>query len=65
MIKNDFGQGVFTKRVHLDVDFEMVQRVSKIWFEKIEWQGLKVVIRLLMADLTNITCDPQSSLKLV
>jgi hypothetical protein len=46
MIKNDFGQGVFTTSVHLDVDFEKVQRVSKNWFEKIEWQGLKVVIRL-------------------
>jgi hypothetical protein len=63
MIKNDFGMVVFTKSVHLDVDFEMVQRVSKSWFEKIEWQGLKVVIRLLMADLTIITCDPQLSLK--
>jgi hypothetical protein len=46
MIKDDFGMVIFTKVVHLDVDFEMVQRVSKILFEKIEWQWLKVVIRL-------------------
>jgi hypothetical protein len=46
VIKKDFGMVIFTKSVHLDVDFEMVQRVSKIWFEKIEWQWLKVVIRL-------------------
>ena len=46
MIKDDFGMVVFTKVVHLDVDFEIVQRVSKVWFEKIELQGLKVVIRL-------------------
>ena len=57
MIKNDFGMVIFTKVVHLDVEFEMVQRVSKIWFEKIEWQWLKVVIRLKLADLAIITCE--------
>ena len=46
MIQDDFGMVILTKVVHLDVDFEMVQRVSKIWFGKIEWQWLKVVIRL-------------------
>ena len=46
MIKDEFGMMIFTKVFHLDVDFELVQRVSKIWFEKIEWQWLKVVIRL-------------------
>jgi hypothetical protein len=46
MIKKEFGMVIFTKSVHLDVDFDVVQRVSKVWFEKIEWQGLKVVIRL-------------------
>ena len=65
MIKKEFGMVIFAKSVHLDVDFEMVQRVSKSWFEKIEWQGLKVVIRLKLADLTNITCDPQLSLSLI
>ena len=46
MIKDEFDMMIFTKVVHLDVDFEMVQRVSKNWFGKIELQGLKVVIRL-------------------
>ena len=46
MIKDEFGMMIFTKVVHLDVDFEMVQRVSKIYFEKPELQRLKVVIRL-------------------
>ena len=50
MIKDEFSRVIFIKVVHLDVDFEMVQRVSKSWFGKIELQGLKVVIRLNLAD---------------
>jgi hypothetical protein len=46
LIQDEFGRVIFIKVVHLDVDFEMVQRVSKNWFGKIELQGLKVVIRL-------------------
>ena len=46
MIKKEFGMVIFTKSVHLDVDLDVVQRVSKVWFEKFELQGLKVVIRL-------------------
>ena len=46
MIKDEFGMVIFIKVVHFEVDFEMVQRVSKNWFGKNEWQGLKVVIRL-------------------
>jgi hypothetical protein len=46
MIKNEFGMVIFTKSVHLYVDLDVVQRVSKVWFEKIELQWLKVVIRL-------------------
>ena len=46
MIRDEFGRVVFIKVVHLDVDFEMVQGVSKEWFGKIELQGLKVVTRL-------------------
>jgi hypothetical protein len=46
VIKDEFGRVIFIKVVHLDVDFEMVQRVSKNWFGKIELLGLKVVIRL-------------------
>ena len=65
MIKNEFGQGVFTKSVHLDVDFEMVQRVSKDWFGKIELQGLKVVIRLKLADLVIITCEWEKCWKFI
>ena len=57
MIKDDFGMVIFIKVVHLDVDFEMVQRVSKNWFGKIEWQGLKVVIRLELSKLTIIICE--------
>jgi hypothetical protein len=57
MIKDDFGMVIFTKVVHLDVDFEMVQRVSKSWFGKNEWQGLKVVIRLELSKLTIIICE--------
>ena len=57
MIKGEFGRVIFIKVVHLDVDFEMVQRVSKDWFGKIELQGLKVVIRLELSKLTNIICE--------
>ena len=57
MIKDDFGMVIFIKVVHLDVDFGMVQRVSKSWFGKIELQGLKVVIRLNLADLAIIICE--------
>jgi hypothetical protein len=46
MIKKEFGMVIFTKSVNLDVDLDVVQRVSKVWFEKIELQRLKVVIRL-------------------
>ena len=65
MIKDEFGRVVFIKVVHLDVDFEMVQRVSKNWFEKIELQGLKVVIRLKLADLVIITCEWERCLKFI
>ena len=65
MIKDEFGRVIFIKVVHLDVDFEMVQRVSKSWFGKIELQGLKVVIRLNLADLVIISCDPILSLKII
>ena len=56
---------IFTKVVHLDVDFEMVQRISKSWFGKIEWQGLKVVIRLELSKLTIIICEQVLHLKLI
>ena len=46
MIKKEFGMVIFTKSVLLDVDLDVVQRVSKVWFEKFELQRLKVVIRL-------------------
>ena len=65
MIKDEFGRVIFIKVVHLDVDFEMVQRVSKNWFEKIELQGLKVVIRLKLADLVIITCEWEKCLKFI
>jgi hypothetical protein len=65
VIKDEFGRVVFIKVVHLDVDFEMVQRVSKNWFEKIELQGLKVVIRLKLADLANISCEWKLCLKFI
>ena len=57
MIKDEFGRVIFIKVVHLDVDFEMVQRISKNWFGEFELQGLKVVIRLKLADLAIITCE--------
>jgi hypothetical protein len=57
LIKDDFGRVIFIKVVYLDVDFEMVQRVSKNWFGKMELQGLKVVIRLNLADLAIISCE--------
>ena len=56
---------IFTKSVHLDVDLEMVQRVNKSWFGKIELQWLKVVIRLRMAEMAIISCDPILSLKII
>jgi hypothetical protein len=65
VIKDEFGRVVFIKVVHLDVDFEMVQRVSKNWFEKIELQGLKVVIRLKLADLVIITCEGEKCWKFI
>ena len=65
MIKDEFGRVVFIKVVHLDVDFEMVQRVSKDWFGKTELQGLKVVIRLKLADLVIITCEWEKCLKFI
>ena len=65
MIKDEFGRVVFIKVVHLDVDFEMVQRVSKDWFGKIELQGLKVVIRLKLADLVIITCEWEKCWKFI
>ena len=65
MIKDEFGRVVFIKVVHLDVDFELVQRVSKHWFGKIELQGLKVVIRLKLADLAIITCEWEKCLKFI
>jgi hypothetical protein len=65
MIQDEFGRVIFIKVVHLDVDFEMVQRVSKNWFEKIELQGLKVVIRLKLADLVIITCEWERCLKFI
>jgi hypothetical protein len=65
VIQDEFGRVVFIKVVHLDVDFEMVQRVSKNWFEKIELQGLKVVIRLKLADLVIITCEWEKCLKFI
>ena len=63
MIKEELGMVNFTKVVHLDVDLEMVQRVSKSGFGKNEWQGLKVVIRLRMAEMAIISCDPILSWK--
>jgi hypothetical protein len=57
MIQDDFGMVLFTKIVHLNVEFELVQRVSTIWFGKIEWQVLKVVIRLELSKLTIIICE--------
>ena len=65
MIKDEFGRVVFIKVVHLDVDFEMVQGVSKNGFEKIELQGLKVVIRLKLADFVIITCEWEKCLKFI
>ena len=65
MIQDEFGRVIFIKVVHLDVDFEMVQRVSKDWFGKIELQGLKVVIRLKLADLVIITCEWEKCLKFI
>lgn len=65
MIKDEFGRVVFIKVVHLDVDFEMVQGVSKEWFGKIELQGLKVVIRLKLADLVIITCEWEKCWKFI
>jgi hypothetical protein len=65
VIQDEFGRVVFIKVVHLDVDFEMVQRVSKDWFGKIELQGLKVVIRLKLADLVIITCEWEKCLKFI
>ena len=65
MIKDEFGRVVFIKVVHLDVDFEMVQGVSKNWFGKIELQGLKVVIRLNLADLAIIICEWELCLKFI
>ena len=65
MIKDEFGRVIFIKVVHLDVDFEMVQGVSKEWFGKIELQGLKVVIRLNLAEMAIISCDPILSLKII
>jgi hypothetical protein len=65
LIKDEFGRVIFIKVVHLDVDFEMVQRVSKNWFGKIELQGLKVVIRLNLADLTIILCEWKKCLKFI
>ena len=65
MIKDEFGRVVFIKVVHLDVDFEMVQRVSKDWFGKIGLQGLKVVIRLKLADLVIIICEWERCLKFI
>ena len=63
MILGEFGRVIFIKVVHLDVDFEMVQRVSKNWFGKNEWQGLKVVIRLELSKLTIIICEWDLCLK--
>jgi hypothetical protein len=57
LIQDEFGRVIFIKVVHLDVVFEMVQRVSKNWFGKIDLQGLKVVIRLYLADLAIISCE--------
>jgi hypothetical protein len=65
VIKDEFGRVVFIKVVHLDVDFEKVQRVSKNWFEKIELQGLKVVIRLKLTDLAIISCEWELCLKFI
>ena len=65
MIKDEFGRVVFIKVVHFDVDFEMVQGVSKEWFGKIELQGLKVVIRLKLADLVIITCEWEKCWKFI
>jgi hypothetical protein len=65
MIKGEFGRVIFIKVVHLDVDFEMVQRVSKNWFGKFEFQGLKVVIRLNLADLAIIICEWELCLKFI
>jgi hypothetical protein len=65
VIKDEFGRVVFIKVVHLDVDFEMVQGVSKEWFGKIELQGLKVVIRLKLADLVIITCEWEKCWKFI
>jgi hypothetical protein len=46
LIQDDFDMGVFTKVVHLDVYLDVVQRTGKVWFEKLEIQGLKVVTRM-------------------
>ena len=56
---------VFTKVVHLDVYLDEVQRIEIVWFEKLEIQGLKVVTRLKLADLTNIICDHNLSSNLI
>jgi hypothetical protein len=65
LIKKDFGKVVFTKSVHLDVLLDDMQRVGKVQFENLEIERLKVVTRIIMADLTIIACDPQLSLKLI
>ena len=46
MIQDEFDMVVFTKVVHLDVLLDEVQRIGKVWFEKLEIQGLKVVTRI-------------------
>jgi hypothetical protein len=65
LIKDDFGQGVFTKVALLDVLLDDMQRVGKVQFEKLGIERLKVVTRIIMAELTIIACDPQMSLKLI
>jgi hypothetical protein len=39
-----------------------MQRVGKVQFEKLEIERLKVVTRIIMADLTIIVCEPKLSL---
>jgi hypothetical protein len=49
---NDLVNVVNTKNVHLDEVLDEVQRVERVWFENFLIQGLKVGMRLKMANLT-------------
>jgi hypothetical protein len=50
------SQVVNTKVVHTDEVLDEVQRVGRVWFEKLLIKGLKVGMLLKMSHVTIITC---------